>query len=231
LEEFHRLYFMKEVEALWAVRGGYGCMHLLPNIDYKKISKNPKYIFGYSDLIALFLALQKNSGLQCFHAPMPFEFFKNENLELSCSHLDSLKLLLSLESPYKRFSTSNLIKAFPVLEDKLKESASLNKNKKLLGGNLSILVSLIGSSFLPDFSDSILFLEDCNEPKYKIDRMLHQLIYSGLIENVSEIWIGSPQECNFTYKALEGFILKKRINLIRDLPFGHSPENYVLPLG
>lgn len=239
LEEFHRLYFDKQVDALWAVRGGYGSMHLLPHLEYEKISKSPKAIMGYSDLTALFLSLIKHSQLQCFHGPVAYEFFKkiegepdeaNKKL-LAGSKLEVLKFLLSLNHPHETIQAKDLLKNFSSLNFLLDKSNALKEDKKILGGNLSILVSLLGTKFLPEFSNSILFLEEYNEPRYKADRMLHQLIYSGLIDKVSEIWIGKPELCDFSYEPIENFSREKNIKIIRNLDFGHGAENFVLPLG
>lgn len=202
LNSFHEIYQDPDVDVVLGLRGGYGSIYLLPEINYEMITRNPKPIFGYSDLTALFLALIKKSKIKCFHSPMLLELPK-----LNTESLDSFFNMLSLCQNYT------------------------SSDRKILGGNLSLISPLIGTDYLPDFRDSILFLEDCYEEPYKIDRLINHLKLAGIFQQVREIWLGEPMATKFNIALLEKITEDLEIKLVTDIKVGHGETKLTIVLG
>lgn len=174
----------KSVDIIWISRGGYGSIRLLEKIKDLNVNGN-KILIGYSDATALFSHFSKFKNILLLYGPSFSELFdKNQ---------------------YSQKSLFSAIK---------KEPFSINckgekeiKHLQILGGCLSIIVSLLGTPFFPDFEDKFLFIEDINEPTYKVDRMLFQLKLSGVFEKVKGIVVG-----NFF-----GLNSKEVISLLREI--------------
>lgn len=199
IDSMMQLWSDSTVDLLLSMRGGYGCVHLLEDLDYDYISKNPKPILGYSDLTALFSALytQAYKGrLPLFHTPMLMELSR-----LTATEKTSFEQLLS----------SIDLEAY-------KDYALPTRKEKILGGNLSVLAGLVGTKYLYDFKDSVMFLEDCKEPAYKIERMLYQLKYSGAFNKVTKIILGESDEAVFN----TGFFDELGIPYETNLAYGHK---------
>jgi len=158
-----------EIRAILCVRGGYGCIRMVGEVDFSQLLETPKWIAGFSDITVLHSALSK-IGIASIHGQMPVNFTK-EN-----SSADALFGMLQGQLPHYRFSSGS--------------NRSGVANARLTGGNLSILCSLIGTPYLPDFDNKILFIEDVCEPLYRIDRMMQQLKHSGLIANLAGLVVG-----------------------------------------
>lgn len=210
LEDTLNIWLDDEVDFLWALRGGYGCSYLLEGLY--NLSEKP--LLGYSDLTAIFAFLQStNYKAPLFHAPMISE--------LSSLNIEEQGTLLYILNNLHDFSKEDYLKRFfPKLDFK----------DKIIGGNLSVLCSLLGTKFLPKTDDCIVFIEECNEPAYKIDRMFKQLMLSEYIENIKELWLGEGLNAQYNIKALEAYCDSNWIKLVKDLPFGHAKQ-MVLPLG
>lgn len=223
-EELHRIWSDKDVDAIIAIRGGYGCIQLLEQIDYEFIKNNPKPFMGYSDLTALHLAFYQKSQLKTYHTPMISEVHKWHEVTRN-SFLNLLNLLSE--------SASELPEANLASEEFSADAELLNFNNsdKVLGGNLSVICSLIGTEYLPSFRDSVLLLEDCNEAKYKIDRMLYQMKYAGLFKGIKALWIGEPFMADFPSATLESIAIDEGFKITKDLPIGHGEINLSIPLG
>lgn len=189
------------VDLLLSLRGGYGCVQLLDSLDYEYISKNPKPVLGYSDLTALFSALYTQAyktKLPLYHTPMLME--------------------LSRLNEAEKNSFENMLSSFDL--DAYKEYGLEPRKEKILGGNLSVLCGLIGSKYLYDFTDSVIFLEDCKEPAYKIERLLYQLKYSGAFNKVKKIILGESDETVFNPKFFEELKIPYETNLA----YGHKQK-------
>lgn len=204
LDAFHEIYQDEEVDILLGLRGGYGSIYLLVGLDYEMIATNPKPILGYSDLTALFMAIIKKTKMQCFHTPMLVELSR-----LNGASRDSFFNILSLAENFK-------------IE---------KKNKKILGGNLTVLAGLIGTDYLPEFKDCILFLEDCNEEAYKIDRLINQLYLAGIFNHIDEIWLGKEMQTKYNIQLLQKIANDKGIALKTNLDIGHAETKLGLVLG
>jgi muramoyltetrapeptide carboxypeptidase len=242
--EFHRIWSHSRVETLLAMRGGYGCIQLLENIDYRYLSRNPKPLLGYSDLTTLFLALAEKCRLQTFHTPMLSSIHKWSHSRsgqiLSSKSFFNLLANLPASGPSKTkqglrwISLEEILSFNPSLGGTLKKQGSIVTDKaselRVVGGNLSIICSLLGTEYIPDFKNTVLLLEDCNEPKYKIDRMLQQLHLSGIFDEVLEIWLGTPLKAEFPQSFLHSIAKANKIKLLSNMPFGHGTRNISLCL-
>src|SRR5262249_47966013 len=167
LDDLHAMFRDSEVRAVFAIRGGYGSEHLLDRIDYDLIRRNPKIFLGYSDITALHLAIHQKTGLVTFHGPV----------------------VLSRFSEYtQKWFRKALFEAAPIGEvanppetNRLRPTHNLRTVRPgrargpLIGGNLSLIATTMGTPYEIDTRGRILFLEDVDEQPYSIDRMLTQL--------------------------------------------------------
>jgi muramoyltetrapeptide carboxypeptidase len=193
-------------------------MRLLDEIDYAAVAKNPKPIIGYSDITAIHSAIYNKTGLVTFHGPTARETL-NE------------------------FSRASLVKAVVERQDpcgtapNAREIASGRAAGRLAGGNLSMIASLVGTPYAINLSDAILIVEDINEPLYRVDRMLHQLLLAGSFSGCKAIAFGDftgADESGATGELdslLAAFANKLGIPCLAGIPVGHIPEQWTVPLG
>ncbi len=166
-----------DVAAIICVRGGYGTVRIIDEINFFPLISRPKWICGYSDVTVLLNKLRK-IGIECLHAPMPFGFPDNTPS--------------SLESLRKAFFGEKL-----TLQA---EAHPLNRNGeargRVTGGNLSVLYSQMGSETSLQTEGDILFIEDLDEYLYHIDRMMMNLKRNGYLENISGLVVGGLTDMN-----------------------------------
>ena len=166
-----------KVKAVFAVRGGYGSVRIVDKIDFHPLLKNPKWLAGYSDFTVFHNQLI-NIGILSLHATMPLNFADN-----TPEALDSLFETLEGEKPHYQFA-----------------SHPLNRKGKaggmLVGGNLSVLYSLMGSRSFPNPAGKVLFLEDLDEYLYHIDRMMMALKRAGVLKNLAGLLVGGMTKMN-----------------------------------
>jgi muramoyltetrapeptide carboxypeptidase len=232
LDDLHSMFKNKNVKAIFTVRGGYGSPRLLDKIDYNLIKNNPKIFVGYSDINALNLAFLEKTGLVSFSGPMVAVDFYDKidpfTEEIFWSMLTSTKKIGKIHNP-------NGEKFF-----------ILNKGKggrgegKLIGGNLSIVHSLFGTEYLPSFKNSILLLEDINEPPYKVDRMLNHLRLAKVFKQAKGVILGRFVDCYETDTEKKTLTLNEvivdyfenlNIPVVYNVKHGHLKENITIPLG
>lgn len=169
-----------EVAAVLATRGGYGAMRLLPFLDLDALRRNPKALVGFSDITALHLALGR-IGLVSFHGPVADVAGKRRS-DYSLGWL--LKALTSAE-PLGPMTSAPEGPAVYALRGG-------HAAGPLVGGNLSLITSTLGTPYEIETAGSILLLEDVEEPPYRIDRMLTQLLLAGKFQGVRGIVFGEP---------------------------------------
>lgn len=216
-------------QSLMAIRGGYGSAKVaneLMKIDH--LTQN-KFVCGYSDLTALFLALNQKHNWLCIHGPMLISF---ANDKMNVKNLEQTLDILS--NKIHALSISNLK---PINCVEFKESIS----GKLVGGNLTLVQTSIGTSWQANLHGKILFLEDVNEPGYKVDRTFTQLMQTGLLKGVKCIILGSfydtdcPQEVkneiDFALKNFSTEMAKFNCPVYRTDAFGHFENNIPLVIG
>jgi muramoyltetrapeptide carboxypeptidase len=183
-EDIHAMFTDRNVRGIFCARGGYGTPRLLSRIDYRLIAKNPKILLGYSDVTALALAIWKKCRLVTYHGPM-----LAVDLAADVNPFAEESLWRILTSPERR-ATLALAEESPA---RVKYPGSATG--RLLGGNLSLLVSLLGTPYMPDLRRGILFLEEIGEDPYRVDRMLTHLGNAGMLSRSRGVAMGHFTDC------------------------------------
>jgi len=173
LAAFHRLAADPDLPAILFTRGGHGLLRVLPGIDWELLRRRPRAYVGYSDLTPLLLAVVRRLGLVAFHGPLV-----GAELARGLTAGERESLLAALAGRYPT--------AVP-LGGWLREGAA---DGPLLGGCLSLLTATLGTDWFPDLTGAVVFLEDVNEPPYRIDRMLTHLALSGNLDRIGGMIIG-----------------------------------------
>lgn len=210
-------------DLIMPIRGGYGLSRILDAIDYQALSESGAVFCGYSDFTAFNLAYFKRTGKVSFQGPAGTDFIDNPVY----STLQSFKNALFSKEWVLSFTSKTLIK--------------LDFEGTLWGGNLSLITSLVGSSFMPDVENGILFLEDGNERAYRIERMLLQLFRAGILQKQKAVLLGDfrdadpmhPKENDFLFSDALSYLrsLLPSVAFIDGLPFGHEANRCTLPVG
>lgn len=212
-----------KISAIWCARGGYGTVRILDKLNYTEFKKNPKWIIGYSDITALHNQVH-NEGFQSLHALMCVSLTKN---------LDGIKETVAT------FKSA----IFGTPEDYTLKGSEYNRvgetSGALVGGNLTILHTMLGSKESIDTSGKILFIEEIGEYKYHIDRMLQSLKRAGYFENLNGLIVGdmSKMRKNTTVwgTSVEQLILdalsEYDFPIAFNVPAGHEDDNRALILG
>lgn len=230
LDDLHDMFRNKNVRAIFSVRGGYGSGRLLDKIDYNLIKKNPKIFVGYSDINALQSAFFTKTGLISFAGPMVAVDFHDEvspfTEEIFWRTITSDKKIGKLHNPRnEKFFT-------------------LNKGRgvgRIIGGNLSLLTSLMGTEYFPKMKDAILLLEDISEAPYRVDRMLNQLRLAKLFKQIKGVILGhfvdcvenDPSKASFTLNEviIQYFPSQLKIPVLYNVKHGHIKDNITIPYG
>ncbi len=172
-----------EVDAVFALRGGWGASRLLPFIDFDAIRENPKIILGYSDITSLLNAIYARAGVVTFHGP---------NLMSRWSEFtyQSMRDVLVEARPARYSNPVDLDGELVARQNRIQTIVPGRAEGHLIGGNLTLMSALLGTPYLPRFDNAILFLEDVGEAIYRVDRMLTQLRLSGHLQKVLGIVFG-----------------------------------------
>ena len=229
LEDLHCMFKNKDVKAIFCIRGGYGSTRLLDKIDYNLIKRNPKIFVGYSDISALQLSFFHKTGLITFAGPMVSVDFSGEVSKYT-------------EEIFWRLITSNKIYGKIELPNGEKISALKKGTVKgrILGGNLALISSLVGTDYLPEMKDRILLLEEVGELPYRVDRMLNQLRLSKVLNHVKGVVLGAFVDCNETDptkrtltlgEVIEEYFGKQEIPVVYNFKHGHIKDIITIPLG
>jgi muramoyltetrapeptide carboxypeptidase len=216
-EELMELFQDPEVEAILCARGGYGAMRLLDLLDYREIKKNPKLFVGFSDITALLLAFWKKSRLLTLHGPM----------------VTTLARLTAASRDQFRFTLRGVFWESLPLPRQGKIHGGQGQGL-LLGGNLTLLSHLIGTSFEPDWDRAILFVEDDGESGYRLDRLFVHLRLSGALGRVRGLLLGQLNDPGLgkrDFELIRETFAGLDIPIWQGLPFGHGRQNWTLPVG
>lgn len=223
----------EQVRAIFAVRGGWGSARLLPLIDWKTVRANPKLVVGSSDITALHLAIAARGGCPTIHGP-------NVSNGWAAISWESLwRIAFTRETP--------LLGAEPGRDTASPrwQTTTIRPGKargRLLGGNLTVLTTLVGSGFLPDFDGAILFIEDIGEAEYRIDRMLNQLRLAGVLGKLAGVVFGQCTRCTanppepdyrgFTVpQVLEQYLAPLGVPAFSGANIGHVANQLCVPHG
>ncbi len=224
--EFNRLLGDPQVGALIALRGGYGCLRMLETIDLALVAAHPKMIIGFSDITLLQNYLTQKNGLISLHGPVV----------TSLGDTDSSALERLFHCLTGRWAEPLVVKKIEVLRDGSILTAPL------VGGNLASLISLIGTPYDFSWEDKIIFLEDINEPAYRIDRMLTQLSLAGKFKRLAGLILGDFSGIYDNEGKQTGYLEtiwnrvlevcgKGDFPIWGNFPSGHCRHNLTLPLG
>lgn len=222
-----------KVRMIMPVRGGFGLSRILDRIDYEALRKDPKIIAGYSDLTALHLAVARKSQVVTFHSPMAMRDLWREAEPKYAFPAQSFNRAVFADQ-YRRNQTGFEV-AIP--EDHQTDTWVGGKaTGRLLGGNLSLVVTLMGTPYALEPKGAILFLEDVSEPAYRIDRYLSQLRLAGVLDQVAGVVLGSfttkeESDEKDTKRVLKEYFGKLKVPVLARFPVGHTPANATLPHG
>jgi muramoyltetrapeptide carboxypeptidase len=211
----------RDIRAIWFARGGYGSARLLDRIRWSRLGRSPKTLIGYSDVTALFAAATARTRCSCLYGPVVTEL-----ADEAAYHLPTLKRTLGGHSVTLRFARRQILRPGRAAG-------------RMLGGNLSVLVHLLGTRHAPRLRGAVLFVEDVGEPTYRLDRMLSHLRMSSALDGVAGVVVGS-----FRPVSRRSFLTDRPVtDLLREtfeplgvpvvlgLPAGHLPGKRTLPLG
>ena len=228
LADLERLLLDPQVKGLLAARGGYGCLPLLPLLDYALFARYPKIIIGGSDLTSLQLALWGKIGLITFSGPMLA-------VEMARPGMVNSELLWGLTKGLAGASSEALLS--PYLEsEKIIYLRPGVFSGVCLGGTLTLISSLAGTGFLPDFAEKIIFLEDRGESLYRIDRALTQLRLAGVFASPAAVVCGNfdlpaPAEEPLLRDFLRDFFAGDDFPVLIGFQYGHCSQSFIFPQG
>ena len=216
-----------EVSAVWASRGGYGCQHLIENLDLKNFKKNPKWYIGYSDNTVIQSYLLKK-GFASIHG----QTIKTSSFGVTGESYDLTFDILQGKVPAYHISSHHL-------------NRNGNCEGELVGGNLALIYALLGTPYSFDFKDKILFIEDIGESFYALDRMMMSLELAGVFSKISGLLIGGMTNMGdekenkqyedsfdeFAYQLISDRISKDDFPVVFGFPNGHIKDNRPLLIG
>jgi muramoyltetrapeptide carboxypeptidase len=211
------------IKAIWCARGGYGTVRMIDKLDYSAFKTNPKWIIGYSDITAIHNQLN-NEGSESIHAMM-------------CTSLTDD--LTKIENTLETFKCALFGKSLNYTIDGSSYNKTGNASAPLVGGNLTLLHTMLGSKTSIDTSGKILFIEEIGEYKYHIDRMLQSLKRAGYFENCKGLIVGNMTKMRKNTTPWGTSIEQLILDVVADydfpvlfnFPAGHEDDNRALILG
>lgn len=220
IADFQKMLDNPTINAIWCARGGYGTVRIIDQLDFSIFKQHPKWIIGYSDVTVLHNHIH-NFGIESIHATMPLDVVKNTEKALNTLKKSLFGQKLTYEIP-------------AAIENKFGKATGV-----LIGGNLSILYSLLGSESSINTDGKILFIEDLDEYLYHIDRMFMNLKRNGYFTNLKGLIIGEMTDMHDNSipfgKNVKEIILDCLKDcdfpVVFDFPSGHSKDNRALILG
>lgn len=220
IADFQKMLDNPTINAIWCARGGYGTVRIIDQLDFSIFKQHPKWIIGYSDVTVLHNHIH-NFGIESIHATMPLDVVKNTEKALNTLKKSLFGQKLTYEIP-------------AAIENKFGKATGV-----LIGGNLSILYSLLGSASSINTDGKILFIEDLDEYLYHIDRMFMNLKRNGYFTNLKGLIIGEMTDMHDNSipfgKNVKEIILDCLKDcdfpVVFDFPSGHSKDNRALILG
>ena len=231
-DEINRMFDNKQIDGIWAVRGGYGATRILDMLNYKVIRQNPKVFIGYSDITAIHQAIFKKTNLVSFHGPVGASEFTDYTKKYVMQLISETSPTMKIE----HFAQNEM------LENNIYNSYVINSGiaeGQLMGGNLTLAASLIGTPYDVSYKNKLVFLEDIGETPYRIDRMITQMISAGKFNNIKGIILGVFLDCetkefnnSLTLKEMfEDRLSRFNVPIIYGMSFGHIHNQFSLPLG
>ncbi|MDL2356568.1 MAG: LD-carboxypeptidase [Pseudomonadota bacterium] len=212
-----------DVQVVMALRGQYGITRLLPKIDFEAMAASGKIFVGFSDMTAFHMGLMAKTGAISYAGPMfAGDFASDKPVDFT---LDNFWQCLAGPTH--------------VITELAAGNPSVNLSGKIWGGNLAMLVSLLGTAYFPTIDGGILYIEDVNEHPYRIERMLLQLLQAGVLGRQQALVIGdvsayrlSPADNGYDYDAMLAYLRSTLpLPVLTGLQFGHIPKRVTIPFG
>jgi muramoyltetrapeptide carboxypeptidase len=216
--QVNRLFADPTVQAIVCARGGYGSMRILSLLDFETIQTHPKIFLGFSDISALLSVLYDRCSLVTFHGPVVTTLAKASEKTIM-----AMKTVLTSDAPPLELTPGN----GKVIKPGVCSGA-------VIGGNLTTLCHLVGTSFVPNFKGKILLIEDVGEMPYRIDRMLTQMKLAGCFNEIAGLILGGFKECGYLDEVLEIFsniFEDADIPILTGFEVGHGEHNLTIPMG
>ncbi|MFT5819619.1 MAG: muramoyltetrapeptide carboxypeptidase [Crocinitomix sp.] len=215
----------KAIKGIVTMRGGWGCQRILDMLNYDTIHTNPKVIIGFSDITSLVNAIYRHAGLVTFHGPCGYSSWGDFTM-------DCVKKALVIGEPFT-------LKNPTEYKEETKTWVSGKAQGTLIGGNLTVFTSLIGTPHEPVWVGSILFLEEIGEEPYRVDRMLWQMKQARVFKGVKGLVLGSFKNCQ-AEEPHKSFSLDDvfkqhfgdaKFPVYQGAAFGHIIPKFTLPIG
>lgn len=217
LDDLNRAIRDPSIDAIWCVRGGYGVLRILADVDFDALRRAPKALIGFSDITALHAAIGRRAGIVSYHGPFP-------NRRLSDFSRASLeRAVKTRENPAGTTSDAQVL-------------VPGRARGPLAGGNLALLAALAGTPYFPVLDGAILVLEDVGEAVYRIDRMLRHLRLTGALDRVAGLMFGAFTELGDEGDGLAlAEVLRETaealgVPCLAGVPVGHVADQWTLPL-
>ncbi len=227
--DIHAMFADPNINGILCLRGGYGTMRLLDLLDYELIRTHPKVFVGYSDITALHTAIGQRSGLVTFHGPMVASDMGHEMPDYTWN---GFSRAVMNDHPLGRLSN-------PACTAPPSWLAAGKARGILAGGNLSLIVSTLGTPYELDTAGKILCLEEVGEAPYRLDRMLTQLLLAGKLQAAAGIVFDMCAGCDdaddtpgfTTEEVLQERLGQLPVPVLSRFYFGHTSEKSTLPFG
>jgi muramoyltetrapeptide carboxypeptidase len=212
-----------EVQVVMALRGQYGLTRLLPQIDFEAMAASGKIFVGFSDLTAFHMGLMARTGAISYAGPMfADDFGAEEPVDFT---LDQFWQCLAGPTH--------------VITELAAGNPAVNLSGKIWGGNLAMLVSLLGTPYFPVIEGGILFVEDINEHPYRVERMLLQLMQAGVLARQQALVLGdfsayrlSPADNGYDFDTMLAYLRSSLpLPVLTGLQFGHIRKRVTIPFG
>jgi muramoyltetrapeptide carboxypeptidase len=236
VRDIHGLFADQSVKAIFCARGGYGASEIVAHLDYDLIRRNPKVFVGYSDITVLHQAIRRHAGLMTFHGPMPVaspmtdftaDWFRKAVFEA--------RPLGRLGAPAE---SRPLRPTYP-----LRTVVPGQITAPIVGGNLSMIIGMLGTPYELDTTNAILFIEDIDEEPYRIGRMLIQLKLAGKLDKAAGVIMGKCKDCGpsayqpsfsspYTLgEQIDNVLGALKVPVLSGMALGHTDDQLTIPLG
>ncbi len=232
-EDINTMFADPQVAGILAMTGGSGCNRIVDRLDYALIARQPKFFGGFSDLTSLVNAIQQRTGLVTFHGPVAV----SEWNAFSVAHFR--ELVMQAKAPLLKNPTGERGDHLVQTQDRITTLRGGRARGHLLGGNLAVLASLVGTPYFPDCRGAILFLEEINEYIYRVDRMLSTLRLAGVLDHLAGVVIGKFTKCEpgdgfgtlTLDEVFDDYFLPLKVPVYRGAMIGHIKRKFTIPVG
>ncbi|OON62979.1 muramoyltetrapeptide carboxypeptidase [Massilia sp. KIM] len=223
LAQLHAAVRDPDIQLIVALRGAYGMTRLLPDIDFEAIAASGKIVVGFSDVTALQMGLYRATGALSYAGPMiAGDFGAREPVAFTLEDFWSC-----LAGPTH------------TIREQAAGNPALDLRGTVWGGNLAMIVSLLGTPYFPEIEGGILYLEDINEHPFRIERMLLQLQQAGVLERQRAVLLGdfsgyklAPTDNGYDFDSMLAYVRGKlAVPVLTGLSFGHGPRRVTIPFG